>query len=382
MRIILCSLFLLAPVFAIAQDSSDRLKSIEDRLNKLEGAPAENSLSAFNPAMGIALDTVYHHTANKGNYLFRAAELNLGAPIDPFLKGWAILTGSPDGVEVEEAALETTALPYNLKIRGGRLFAALGRLAHFHDHELPVIDRPRSLDTFLDGETQGDGVEASLLLPTPFYLNATVGAFNKIGAENTRADNAVPRSLYEFTYLGRLNTYADLGDDHSIELGMNTAWTPKRFVTDGTGMEVRGNTWRTVHGADLTYRYHPTRGGLYRGIVWGTEVFQNDEQRFNLTTMMPRERVKAHSGFSHIQLKMGRHWRPGVLVDLTEDLDQPSQITRTYSGFLTYDLTEFQRLRFVYSYVTDNVPGNPRNNIVGLQWTGVLGYHVHGFRDR
>ena len=43
---------------------------------------------------------------------------------------------------------------------------------------------------------------------------------------------------------------------------------------------------------------------------------------------------------------------------------------------------EFQRLRLVYSHQMDNIPGARGANIVALQWTGVLGHHVHGFRDR
>src|SRR5437870_4562439 len=111
-------LFLPAPQ-AAAQDApsaEERIKSLEDRLAKIEGAPAKASISAFNPAMGMALDLFYRNSdrEDKSNFVFRAAELNVEAPIDPFLKGWAIITGSNQGVDIEEATLETTSLPYNL----------------------------------------------------------------------------------------------------------------------------------------------------------------------------------------------------------------------------------------------------------------------------
>ncbi|MCM2305395.1 MAG: hypothetical protein NDJ72_11875, partial [Elusimicrobia bacterium] len=144
-----------------APSAEARIKSLEERLGKLEGAPAKTSLSAFNPAMGAALDFTYGHSNGASNFNFRTAELNIEAPIDPFLKGWIVLNASPDGVEAEEATLQTTALPYNLTVTGGRLFAAFGRLAHFHNHELPVIERPLSLENFVGGETQADGVEVS-----------------------------------------------------------------------------------------------------------------------------------------------------------------------------------------------------------------------------
>lgn len=403
MRKRLMFLLLLAPLAARAQGGppEERLKALEDRLDKLEGAPAKTSLSALNPAMGLALDLAYRHADDRANFQFRAAEVSAAAPIDPFLKGWVVLNGTPEGVGVEEAALQTTALPHSLTVTGGRLFASFGRLAHFHDHELPAVERPRSLDAFIGGETQADGAEASYLFPTPFYLNAVVGAYNKLGGENARADNAISRSLDSFTYLGRLGTYADLGDDHSLELGTSLAWTPKRFVQDTSvpgadfnadgvpdapnetaGIVTRKNTWRTLGGVDLTYRYQPARGGLYRGAVWGTEVMQNNERRFDPATNLPADRVRSYGGFSYLWVRLGRRWCAGALVDLTEDLDQARRLTRTYTAFLTYHATEFQRLRLAYSRVTNNVPGRINNDVVALQWTGVVGHHVHGFRDR
>jgi len=380
----------LLPPLARAQEA-DRLKAIEERLNKLEGAPANASLSSFNPSLGVLLDVNYTHGKDdKGTFNFKTAELNIGAPIDPFLKGWAVINFNPAGVEVEEASLKTTSLPYNLTLTGGRLFASFGRLAHFHDDSLPVTKRPRSLENFVGGETQADGLEVQHLFPTPFYLTATLGAYNKLGGENGRADNAVARPLDHFTYLGRLATYADLGADHSLELGINSAWTPKRTMVEDVSVTgspapaistVKG-TWRTLSGVDLTYRYHPAQGGIYKGLVWATEVMQNNERRFDPGTRLPVDRVRAYAGLSAIEFKLGRQWRPGVLVDLTEDLDNPHTLTRTYTGFLSWWPSEFQRLRLSYSKATNNVPGSRENHSVALQWTGALGFHVHGFKDR
>ena len=187
-----------------------------------------------------------------------------------------------------------------------------------------------------------------------------------------------------FTYLGRLAAYADLGDDHSVELGVSEAWTPKRFVTEtaAPNVQTRRNTWRSLAGVDMIYRWQPTAGGLYKGAVWGTEVMQNNERRFDTATNLPTDRVRAYAGFSYIQFKLGRRWRPGVMVDLTEDLDTARTLTRTFTGFATCDVTPFQRLRLTFARTTDNRPTGLGNNTVGLQWTAVFGRHVHGFRDR
>ncbi|MDE2510695.1 MAG: hypothetical protein KGL74_06195, partial [Elusimicrobia bacterium] len=270
---------------AAPQDTQSVIKDLQQRVEKLEGAPAKAALNSFNPAIGMALDTVFRDSNDKAGFLFRAAELNVEAPVDPYLKAWAVMTGSNGGVDMEEATLETTALPYNLTVRGGRLFAGFGRLAHFHDHELPVVDRPASLDTFIGGETRADGLEVSYLLPTDLFVTATFGAYDKMGADNKRQDPAGARPLDEFTYLGRLNTYVDLTDSQSLELGADSAWTPKRTVSPTSGgAPYRGDTWRSLTGVDITYRYQPPVGGLYKGVLWGTELLQNDERRFDPTT--------------------------------------------------------------------------------------------------
>ena len=65
------------------------------------------------------------------------------------------------------------------------------------------MNRPIVLDEYVGGESQADGVEMSWLAPISQYLTLTAGTYNKIGAENERVSNIVPRTLTEFTYLGR-----------------------------------------------------------------------------------------------------------------------------------------------------------------------------------
>ena len=51
---------------------------------------------------------------------------------------------------------------------------------------------------------------------------------------------------------------------------------------------------------------------------------------------------------------------------------------------MTWNLSEFNRLRFQYSYLDDNVreEKSEHGNQFFLQWTTVLGAHTHGFRTR
>lgn len=383
---------------AAAQTDSDRLKALEDRVSQLEGAPAKSSISVFNPSIGMAIDAVVRDSNDHANFNLRAAELNIEAPIDPFLKGWAVITGHTGGIDLEEAAMQTTSLPYSLTFTGGRFFSPFGRFSQWHDHELPMVDRPNSINTYIGGEAQSDGVETDYLFPTPFYLGGSFVFMNKLGTDNNRTDNATFQSFDRWTSLARLHSYFDVTDSVGADLGASLAWTPKSdFCSFGTCAV--NDSWRTLSGADVTVRYQPSAGGMYKGIMWGTEALQNDERGADPFTGAPLGRVHSYSGYSNLETKLGRIMRTGGYVDLTELPTASRYNSKTYAGYVTFEITEFNRLRVQYSRIENNfsgtltmLPGTDfgsndlvglhRGNLVMVQWTTVLGHHVHGWRGR
>ena len=405
MKALILAAALLYPLAARAQDAAaptdDRIKALEDRITALETKPANASLSSFNPAVGLAFDTVLRDYNDRATFDFRSAELNLEAAADPFVKVYSVITGSNGGIDVEETAAQTTSLPYNLTVRGGRFFAPFGRFANWHDHELPMVYRPNSIFTYVGGESQGDGMDVNYLFPTPFYLDGYAGAFDKIGADNNRIDNQAGRPLDQFTYLGRLHTYADLTDSTGFDLGLSEAWTPKvSYAPAATGAgQPLNKSERTLSGVDLTVRYQPSVGGLYHGVVWTTEAMQNSEQRYDPSTGLPMGRGRSYAGYSNLETKLGRVTRVGGFADLTELPNDQRRMVKTFAGYLTFEITEFNRIRLQYSRTLANfndavtsLPGTDfgandlfslqRGHMVALQWTCVIGYHVHGFRGR
>jgi hypothetical protein len=341
--------------------------------------------SQFNPAIGLAIDNIFAYRQHEGNnFEFRSAEIGLSASVDPFVRGYAFFNGTSDGFEVEEAAVVTTSLPFNLAVKGGRFFADFGRLAKFHDHDLPFVNRPVSVDRFVGGESQADGFEVSYLLPIEQYLTLTAGMYNKIGADNDRVSNEVPRDLGQFTYLGRVATFISLSDAHSIDLGVSYAYTPQ------VAIEEKEN--RHLVGLDITYRYVPLSQAAYRGLVWGTEVFFNRENRpvggFPTDPTIPSpvvfERNNAWGLYTYLEARLSRRFYTGFLFDYAQALDADVGDTKAYSPYLTFWPSDFQRLRLQYTY--RDQPGIPQvpayANQVFLQWTIVLGSHAHSFRDR
>ena len=329
--------------------------------------------SQFNPAIGFIVDTVFSSTRKeKSNFDFRSAEIGISGNIDPFARAYGILNGTPDGVEVEEAAIVTTSLPWNLTVKGGRFFAEYGRLSTFHDHDLPFVNRPLVLDTYVGGESQADGVEVNWLVPIPHYLSVTLGAYNKIGAENERADNAIRRDPDEFTYLARVATSFSLHDEHSLDVGVSNAFTPL--------IKAQGRTSRNLAGLDLTYRYTPLASAAYRGFVWGNEFLVNREA-FESESSPGTFRFKNAFGmYSYLEARLTRRYYPGILFEYVQDIDRPSLSTKAISPYFTIWLSEFQRLRLQYTH-TEASNRSPDDGFF-LQWTAIIGSHVHSFRDR
>ena len=352
--------------------ANSKVASVEKSLQASRSAP-----SALNPAIGMAIDATAEHRAKTGgDFNFRAAELGISASVDPYARAYAFFTGSKDEFEVEEAAIVTTSLPWNMQVRAGRFFADFGRLAKFHPHEYAFVNTPLSLERIVGGESKADGVELNYLFPTPFFLRATVGGYNKLGAENERLDDTKSRAWSRFTYLGRLQTYFDLADNHSIELGSSLAFTPSiRIPSDPEGGD------RTLTGVDLTYRYQPLGSTLYEGLTLGAEFFGNSERVERASGF---RRMFAPGGYAYAEAKLNREWAAGFLYDNAPSLASPGKKTIGYSPFITWNLSEFNRLRFQYSYLDDQVreEKSERGHQFFLQWTTVLGSHTHGFRTR
>lgn len=388
------ALLLAAP--AAAQVTLDQVR---DEIRKELASRQDRRVnpSVFNPAMGIVLDAAGKHTRDgRGQLDFRSAELSLGADVDPFTRAYFIVNGTADAVEVEEAAFQTTRLPWNLSLRGGRYFANFGRLPKFHDHELPFVERTASLDRFVDGEARTEGVELHHLFPLPFFLQGTVGVGNKLGAENARLEETTPasqdghkngRPLDAFTYNGRLFTYVPLGDDWGADLGASAAYTPRQYYVGGARADLP-NTRRLLNAADLTLRWEPL-GDNVRKALWSTEVFRNDERRRTDTGAVdgsgnavfdnvPRA---AWGAVSFVDARVTRHLGAGAYADFAEDLDVRRKVSTNIGAFFNVHVSEFQRIRLQVSRLRDNFGG--KADVRGfVQYTAAIGTHAHTFKDR
>jgi len=66
---------------------------------------------------------------------------------------------------IEEAAIQTESLPWNLTVKAGRFFGEFGRLAYIHDHELPFRKSSLVLAQYIGGESRTDGYRSTGCCP-------------------------------------------------------------------------------------------------------------------------------------------------------------------------------------------------------------------------
>ncbi len=369
------------------------LEKVERRLDELESstaAPAEAAsgprippVNINNPAISFVVDTLLTTDTHGSGWDFalQSGELFLSAPIDPFLRGYASLAASSEeGFDIEEAALITTSLPWNLTVKGGRFFADVGRFPHWHVEQLPFVDRPPSIERLIPGESRAEGGELTWLAPIEHYFRVTTGIYNSIGETDELPEIAGSRGSRGFdqlTWLVHPSTYFDLTDELNLELG-------------GTFATVADRGARYLYGFDATLRHQPGTSEFYQGFVLGSEWYWNNEEFQDVVVVetdpvtepiaFGNERFRRNGGYGYLETFLSRSYSLGARFDYAEEPFGPVDRQLTYSTFATWYPSEFQRLRFQFDQIDRRHARNDQR--FTLQWTAFLGSHVHGFATR
>jgi hypothetical protein len=294
---------------------------------------------------------------------------------------------------IEEAALQTTSLPWNLELKAGRFFGEFGRLSYIHDHELPFVNRPLALDQYVGGESRTDGAQVNWLVPVPHYVSLTAGLGNGFGGDSPLNNPGTYRALSGLTYFGRLSSYFNLTPDWNVESGVSGLINPSNDdLSGGTVSEPNGTRLtlddRRLAGFDFKLNWVPLRNNQFRSFTWGTEVLYSDS-RYNVTegkfyaVFHAPEDVGALGLYSYAIYKWHRQWSGGFLFDYVQDAANRSEQTFAYSPFITYALSHWNQLRLQYTHTEHNGPsGLKPDDAIYLQWAWIIGSHSHGWQQR
>lgn len=389
------------------QALQDRIQELTEKVNSISEAQTQVRPGAFNPAIGLVGEVVTSFQ-NKGMFETgsdrpggidvnaRSVELNVASAIDPFAKGYAVINAAADPVTgeatmgIEEAALQSTSLPWNLELKAGRFFGEFGRLGYIHDHELPVINRPLVLDQYIGGESRTDGFQVNWLLPLPHYVSLTAGAGDQFGGDIPPNNPGNFRHFDALNYWGRLSTYFDLTPDWQAEMGVSGLINPKTEDRGGPLAQPDGSVLtekeRRLAGADFSLKWVPLRNNQFQSLTWGTEVLYSDNRYLDSISaggISDTVTVGAAGVYSYLTWKFSRVWSVGFMVNWVENNQNAQDRTTQYSPYITWALSHWNQLRLEYTHTESNhVLGLANDDAVQLQWAWIIGAHSHGWQQR
>ena len=153
------------------------------------------------------------HDPNRRGFTLGQAEISLAGAVDPYFRGDMILTTAIDPVEgetiveLEEAFLTTTSLPYNLQLEVGHFYTEFGLINPQHPHQWDWMDQPVINSRLFGGDgMRQTGLRASWIAPTPWFSELHFGMQNANGINMT-------------SFRGDRHTHAGGGHAHEEEAG-------------------------------------------------------------------------------------------------------------------------------------------------------------------
>ena len=403
-----------------ASDTDERLRTLEDRLDRVESqraapppagagdtAPRASS-NAFNPAISLILDGKYARFArNPASYALPGfplgaesgpgdeglrvdeSELILSANVDDKFFGRFTAAVTPDDeIEVEEAFVETLALGHGATLRAGRFYSGIGYLNAVHAHAWDFVDQPLVYRALFGNQYRDDGVQLRWLAPTDVYL--------ELGAELLRGDNFPAGGA---THAGRGTKTAfvriggDVGTAHAWRLGLsglNADADARETGDDATPDLFTGKS--RARGIDVVWKWAPNGNASATNLKLQAEWFRRTERgTFDpASSGSPLAYDGAQRGwYAQAIYQFMPRWRVGVRQDrLQADavgaalvgtaLDRQGHDPRRASAMLDFANSEFSRVRLQYN--RDESRAGGADNQWYLQYVMSLGAHgAHAF---
>src|SRR5437660_6235874 len=238
---------------------------------------------AYSSARDLNHVEVGDHDPQQRGFNARNIELAFDGAVDPYFEGFAnivfkLSNDNETEVEVEEAFLQTTNLPFNLQLKAGQFFASFGRLNAVHPHAWDFADAPIVHGRLLgpDG-LRGVGAQMSWTLPLSWYSQLLLGVQNGRGGTGFSFRNPGDggiffgrmttdremRGLEDFVWIPRFENSFNLSDTQTVLAGVSGA-----FGSNETG----ANSRTQIYGADLLYKWKSSHAeGGFPFVKWQTE---------------------------------------------------------------------------------------------------------------
>ncbi len=416
-----------AEIEALRQSYETRIAALEAKLAEAEKnrpapapstPPAERAgAAAFNPAISLILSGTYANLQRdpaswrldgflpaggeagppRRSFSLADSELVLSANVDPYLRGEFVLAAGPDDtVAVENAYLQTLALPRGLGLKAGRFYSGIGYVNAQHAHAWDFVDAPLAQTAFLGGQYAQDGVQLKWLAPASTFLEL---GFEAGRGQSFPGDERGKNGFGSWALSARLGD--DVGVSHSWLAGLaflHTRPRDRRFQAEDAGGQVvenafagRSDLWL----ASFVWKWAPEGNALYRNFKFQTEYYRRREAG-TLTTDLagsPRAdlfRSRQSGWYAQGVYQFMPRWRVGLRYDRlasgtleaygnTGMLPQlAAHDPRRLTAMVDYSPSEYSRLRLQLAR-DQSRRGEPDSQLL-LQYILSLGAHgAHSF---
>lgn len=317
-------------------------------------------------------------------------EVNISANVDDKFTAWlTVPIAIEDGeaaVEVEEAWIETMAMPAGLSLRVGRFFSNIGYLNEKHAHSWDFADQPLAYQVFLGDQHLDDGIQLRWLAATDLFL--------ELGAEVTRGER-YPSGGAGHSGFGSYTLRARIGDDvgfnHSWQAGISYLQADAEERASGSEDEPLLFTGQSdLIMAEFVWKWAPNGNYRQSNFTFQAEyMWRNEDGSYYLpeSDSLPYDTVQQGWYLQTVYQPFPR-WRLGIRYDqLSSDnpghayADTPlmpaADDPRRYSIMADFSNSEFSRLRLQY---TLDQAGIEDDSQWGLQYTFSIGAHgAHSF---
>lgn len=302
------------------------------------------------------------------------SEITLAANVDPYFT--ANLTASfsaENTVSVEEAYVQTTALPAGLTLRGGRFFSAVGYLNERHAHNWSFIDMPLPYRAFLGEQYGDDGVQLRWLAPAPFFL--------ELGGELYRGDHfpaGNPTKSSAGTQTAFVHTGGDFNDSSSWLAALSYLHAEAHDL-DTAGELFNGDTGLAI--ASAVFKWAPGGNPTKQNLVLSGEYFRGSQDGLFNGVAASRD---LSGWYAQGVYQFTQRWSAGLRYAQLDSVGAPSpgligsgfdglgRTPRAITALFEYDTSEFARFRAQFTRDLSDVRSNDQ---LMLQYTVVYGPH-------
>jgi hypothetical protein len=238
-------------------------------------AAATGISRAFNPAIsvnvlfsGMASNKeipVWEESGVPQGMHLQAADVEITSNVDVYLQSRVVFGGNElDNVGIEEAFLTSLRMPIPIILRGGKMLCSFGRYNLYHIHHMAFAENPLILNYVFQSKLNEVGIEASYLLPLPWYSDLLFGFLN--GNNEALFDN---KKQGRFAYLAHYDNFWDLSDETTFRLGGSYLTGEKglRYRNEAPFDSTINHITSHVWGLDFHLKWRPLQHGRYQSFV-------------------------------------------------------------------------------------------------------------------